>query len=91
MSKPRFSAPAGIPWLARMESPLTRRITFRDPDLPHQIVLTNSAGGIVVSCNCLLGSEQIIDSRSRWEPGTAYAAWLDWHSDRAVDPAEVAA
>ena len=76
------------------------RITFRDPSLPHQIILLHQSGSakIAMSCNCLASrnenatvSHKPIESRALWEPGAAYTAWLDWHVERAIDPMEVAA
>lgn len=66
-----------------------RRITRRDPALPHQIILNfvkGSAGGqlIGVSCNCMpeIGRSkriyrQPIEARSSWQPGEAMACWRE--------------
>lgn len=62
------------------------RVTFEDPDLPHQIVITLQRGGhrIMVSCNCLRASggsgaapaaHEPIEVRHRWEAADAIAVW----------------
>jgi hypothetical protein len=65
------------------------RVTFEDPDLPHQIVLTLRGGGhgIMVSCNCLRAAGPVkgkagrssthepLEVRTRWEAAEALAVW----------------
>jgi hypothetical protein len=63
---------------------VTFRPVFRDPDLPHQIVLWLPSGNsaIAMSCNCRAsrnGNGSVhhdpIEERTAWEPGEAVAAW----------------
>lgn len=65
------------------------RVTYADPSLEHQIVITGQ-GAISVSCNCLRrrmypaglrGKDElrVIQSRMLWQPGEAIDAWRRWH------------
>ena len=54
---------------------------FRDPSVPHQIVLVLSGNEIVVSCNCMRGangygwSYSPLESRTRWDADEALAVY----------------
>jgi hypothetical protein len=66
------------------------RITWRDPDLPHQIVLIFKSGNnIAVSCNCrwrgpgngITADYEPLEMRTRW----------DWPDAKAVYEAHLPA
>ena len=63
------------------------RVTFEDPDLPHQIVLRFTGGNshrLAVSCNCMRPVS--IEARSRWDASEAIAVWRA-HMEEIGEPA----
>lgn len=58
-----------------------RRVTLRDPALPHQIVIFTIGKDIAVSCNCLRGIDGTqahcspLEVRYQWEPDQPMQVW----------------